>query len=267
MGFTLNHIDLPMALNPRHRKINQYFSTDEANILEIGALDNPTYTRPEFKVKYLDFTSTESLAKKAESNPRYARERLVEVDFVCPTLEYSQFVDERFDLVIANHVIEHVPDTIRWFKEIYEILAPGGIFFLSIPDKRYTFDIVRPTSDFIDLLRNYREQVKKPNFYHILQHFYYHKPIKAADVWKNDYKEKIKQMRFDTKTAVAIAEKHAAEPYADVHCHVFTSDSFREICETLISLEYLSFEIVEITQPVEMSNEFYAIFLKSDPLR
>jgi SAM-dependent methyltransferase len=251
-----------MAFSQRQLKINQYVQVQAAKILEVGALDNPTYSRPHFNVKYLDFASTDELAKKAESNPRYSRDRLVEVDYVCPTPSYSQYIHEKFDLVVANHVVEHVPDSIRWFQEIYKVMNAGGFFFLSVPDRRYTFDIARRTSDFIDILRNYREQVQKPDFYHILRHFYYHKPIKAADVWQNDYEEKMKQMRFDNKTAIEVAEKHAKAPYSDVHCHVFTSDSFREAFEILIDLKYIPLQIEEITQPVKMSNEFYAVFSK-----
>jgi len=249
-----------MSSHPRQQKIAQYKPVEQARILEIGALDSPTYTRPAFNVKYLDFASTAALAEKGGANPRYAKARLVEVDFICPTPIYSEFITEQFDLVIANHVIEHIPDSIRWLAEINKILAPSGVLFLSVPDKRYTFDISRRTTDFIDLLRNYREQIKKPDFYHILQHFYYHKDLSAAEIWQQTHTEKIKKMRFDPKTALAVAEKHAAEAYADVHCHVFTQESFKQTYEILIELAYVPLKLEEVTQTAYLSNEFYAVF-------
>ena len=252
-----------MSHAARQQKIASYVQPEKASILEIGALDSPTYTRPNFDVKYLDFASTSELAAKGGANPRYAKERLVQVDFVCPSPEYSKFIHESFDLVVANHVVEHIPDSIRWLQEIYTLLKPGGYLFLSVPDKRYTFDIVRKNTDFIDLLRNYREEVKKPDFYHILQHFYYHKNVGTAEVWNNQHQDKLKVMRFDVKKALEIADAFAAEPYADVHCHVFTSDSFQTTYRILIELELIPLTLETVTQTTKMSNEFYAVFRRA----
>jgi len=67
-------------------------------------------------------------------------------------------------------------------------------------------------------------------------------------------------MRFDPKTALAVAEKHAAEAYADVHCHVFTQESFKQTYEILIELAYVPLKLEEVTQTAYLSNEFYAVF-------
>jgi len=41
--------------------------------------------------------------------------------------------DETFDLVIAHHVLEHVPDDAKAFSEIRRVLKPGGRAILSVP--------------------------------------------------------------------------------------------------------------------------------------
>ena len=41
------------------------------------------------------------------------------------------FKDERFDAVIANHMLYHVPDRNKAFSEIHRILKPGGCFYAS----------------------------------------------------------------------------------------------------------------------------------------
>ncbi|MGD9971476.1 MAG: class I SAM-dependent methyltransferase [Desulfatirhabdiaceae bacterium] len=247
----------------RCKTIEQYVNVQKAHILEIGALDCPTYSKSDGYVKYLDYASKLIMAKKADGNSRYQIDKIVDVDYVCATLEYSKFIQEKFDLIIANHVIEHIPDTIRWLNEIHHVLVPGGKLFLSVPDKRYTFDIVRRNTTFVDMLRNYNNSVKKPDFYHILEHFYYHKSVTAQDVWNNKHLDKVKQYRFDPETAVAVAEKHAKDDYADVHCHVFTSDSFKELMDILIRLKRIDFQVIEITEPEKMQNEFYVVMARS----
>ena len=195
------------ASSIRRKTIEEYVDVKNAHMLEIGALDCPTYSKNEVYIKYLDFASKSILAKKSAGDPRYIGDNLVDIDYVCSTPEYSKFIDEKFDLVIANHVIEHIPDTIRWLNEIHQILIPGGNIFLSVPDKRYTFDIIRRNTTFIDLLRNYNNEIKKPDFYHLLEHFYYHKSITAQEAWTNKHIDKVKQYRFDPETAVAVAKK------------------------------------------------------------
>ncbi|MBV7541531.1 class I SAM-dependent methyltransferase [Acidovorax sp. sic0104] len=44
-----------------------------------------------------------------------------------------QFPDAQFDLLIANHVLEHVPNDIAAIKEIVRVLKPGGHAILQTP--------------------------------------------------------------------------------------------------------------------------------------
>ena len=41
--------------------------------------------------------------------------------------------DDIFDVVICNHVLEHVPDDKKAMKEIYRVLRPGGFAILFVP--------------------------------------------------------------------------------------------------------------------------------------
>lgn len=47
-----------------------------------------------------------------------------------------QFADNGFDLVIANHVLEHVSDADRALAEIRRVLKPGGYTILQTPYSR-----------------------------------------------------------------------------------------------------------------------------------
>ncbi len=45
-----------------------------------------------------------------------------------------QFPDESMDIVVCNHVLEHVPDDRRAMSEIRRVLKPGGWALLLVPD-------------------------------------------------------------------------------------------------------------------------------------
>lgn len=53
------------------------------------------------------------------------------------------FVNNEFDFILCNHVLEHIPDDFKAMKEIYRVLKPGGIAILQIPlenDRDVTFE-------------------------------------------------------------------------------------------------------------------------------
>src|SRR3954469_246806 len=115
--------------------------------VEIGPLTRPLVRRREGRIFYIDHLPTEDLRKKYAYQHHIDVDKIVDVDFVWGERKLSECVGgRRFEYCIASHVIEHVPDLIGWLAEIDDILAPGGILSLIIPDSRYTFDILRVPS-------------------------------------------------------------------------------------------------------------------------
>jgi len=43
------------------------------------------------------------------------------------------FKDNEFDVILCNHVLEHIPDDTKAMQELYRILKPGGMSILQIP--------------------------------------------------------------------------------------------------------------------------------------
>lgn len=54
-------------------------------------------------------------------------------DMQCVDIEAMPFSDGSFDLVIANHVLEHVEDDLRAIREIHRVLRLGGFAILQTP--------------------------------------------------------------------------------------------------------------------------------------
>lgn len=43
------------------------------------------------------------------------------------------FVENSYDFILCNHVLEHIPDDIQAMRELYRVLKPGGAAILQIP--------------------------------------------------------------------------------------------------------------------------------------
>lgn len=62
---------------------------------------------------------------------------LEDVDYPREDIQALSFEDGSFDLVLCNHVIEHVPDDHKAIGEIHRILRPGGMAIFTIPGNWY----------------------------------------------------------------------------------------------------------------------------------
>jgi SAM-dependent methyltransferase len=45
------------------------------------------------------------------------------------------FKDNEFDVILCNHVLEHIPDDTKAMQELYRILKPGGMGIFQIPQE------------------------------------------------------------------------------------------------------------------------------------
>lgn len=50
--------------------------------------------------------------------------------------ESIPFAAESFDVIIANHLLEHVPDDRRAMAEFFRVLRPGGFSLISVPQNQ-----------------------------------------------------------------------------------------------------------------------------------
>ena len=70
------------------------------------------------KLKHLDYTTTDLNSPIAD----------VKAD-ICEL----PFKDNSYDIILCNHVLEHIPNDTKAMQELYRILKPGGYGVLQIP--------------------------------------------------------------------------------------------------------------------------------------
>jgi hypothetical protein len=90
--------------------------------------------------KNLDYTTTDLLSPLAD----------VKAD-ICNL----PFEDNQYDVILCNHVLEHIPDDTKAMQELYRVLKPGGMAILQIPQ-----DLSRATTYADDTILDQKERAK-----------------------------------------------------------------------------------------------------------
>ena len=249
-----NQLDISRVAKSRRRFISQHLVGRDLKVLEVGALDNPTFLRSENNVFFADYFSQEESQRRHQKGKLRSVDRIVPVDFVLRDSTLRDAVTIRADLTIANHVIEHVADVIRWLQDVHVITATGGWLFLSVPDRRFTFDYFKPHTDAVDLIRAYDDRLVKPSKYQILRHLYYHADVDRIEAWEGRYPaDHLHRIPFPEAITRATA---LSENYADVHCSIFTAESFKRIFDDLAETDLVPWTISAISDVGRNENEF-----------
>lgn len=112
--------------------------------IEFGAVDAPLELPRDVKVRYADVPD-------AKANYEHATTPDIVAD-----IETMDCIDDRsVDFIVANHVLEHVENPLRAFQTIHRVLNLGGIAFIALPDKRFSFDRKRSITPIDHLIADY----------------------------------------------------------------------------------------------------------------
>ena len=120
-----------------------------AKFLEIGPSFSPVAAKRDgYNVYTVDKATRADLIANFYGPDRSALAKIEEVDFVWTSHDLLDDVSAEhrnsFDVVIASHVLEHIPNPVRFLRTLQRLLKPGGYVTLALPDKRYCFDYFRP---------------------------------------------------------------------------------------------------------------------------
>jgi len=202
--------------------------------LEVGPYSRPTFSANECHLKVLDFYNTQELrnhALKIGVNPA----DVISVDYVCKDENYCEVVKDKFDVVIAAHVAEHVVAFIKYFKSLRLLLNDGGYLFIVLLDKRYSFDKFRSDTNLSQLVFEYLHPYLPWRSLHSLETSLYYDMEYINK--KNDVKSRLN---------ISNLSKAATEWHPGVHSHVFQfEDAVPRIFAPLCAMGLIDFDIVD----------------------
>jgi SAM-dependent methyltransferase len=175
--------------------------------LEIGALQDPLRVPRGVRVRYVDIAETAELRRLYRDK---GARHLVEVDIVDDGERLQTVADGSQDFVIANHFLEHCEDPIGALRNLLRVVRPGGVVYLSVPDKRFTFDQPRQPTSLQHLLRDHE-----------------HGPEGSRD---QHYDEVVRlTMGLPSETAVLQQVQQLQAQRFRIHFHCWTQLEFMEL--------------------------------------
>lgn len=131
------------------------------------------------RLKHLDYTTTDLESPLAD----------IKAD-ICNL----PFEDNSYDIILCNHVLEHIPDDTKAMQELYRILKPGGFGVFQIPQ-----DLNRELSFEDDSITDKKERAKIFGQYDHVR------------VYGRDYFDKLASIGFKVEAVDYTSQLSAAE--------------------------------------------------------
>lgn len=207
--------------------------------IEIGALHNPLRITSSAKVKYVDRMTITELRKQY---PELDTQELVDIDIIDDGEQLTKIIDSTQDFVIANHFLEHCQNPIGAIRNMLRVLKQGGILYLSIPDKRYSFDTDRPITSIDHLLKDYYEDPEWSKRQHL-----------------EEWVKHIDKIKDDAEAEQRIL--HLMNLDYSIHYHAWTQTEMLELIVTLKKRLQFNFEVALICKNM---GEVIIILRKND---
>lgn len=192
--------------------------------LEIGALQDPMPLPKGARARYVDIASTAELRRIHHWK---ARRRLVHVDVVDDGETLATVADGSQDFVAANHFFEHCEDPIGTLRNLLRVVRPGGVVYLSVPDKRHMFDHDRPATTFEHVVRDHEQGPATS------RHAHYEEVVRLGI-----------KVQGETAVAAKVAELEAQD--FRIHFHCWSQTEFLQLlCGLQARAGFPRFDIAE----------------------
>lgn len=216
------------------------------NGIEIGALDRPLDLSgiPGIKIKYIDRLPEDKLRM---CYPEVGN-KLVHVDIVDDGEFLTKIENETLDFIIANHFIEHARDPMGTIFNWLSKLRPGGIIYMAIPDKRYTFDVDRQITSLQHLIEDHR----------LISN-----PQERLGLDRDHYVEWVTYVQKSLAIEIETRANYLLEIDYPIHFHVFTLRNFLEMIIYMRRELKAPVEIKASVDVIHRSTEFFVILSRT----
>jgi Methyltransferase domain len=210
--------------------------------LEIGPGFNPLLPKAEgYRVETLDHASREQLVAKYAQTAGVDTSRIEPVDHVSTGASVFDAVGKlaHFDYIVASHVIEHTTDMLGFLKDCQRLLKPDGVLALAVPDKRYSFDVLRPLSSTGDVLQAHLDKRTRHPAGRVFDEVAYNALRAGALAWGPDAHGELQFFMPLANAAAIFDDAQHSSHFHDIHAWQFTPSSFRLIVGDLHSMGQL----------------------------
>lgn len=235
-------------------------------ILEIGPLDRPILKKENANVFYADIRDTQAVKDFYREDKNVNIEAIANIDYVIKGT-YSESIrsDEKFDYIVMSHVIEHIPELLRFFEDVKNVLNPGGKLCLAIPDHRFCFDRFRQPTSFAEVYDIYVNGIKNLPF-RVLDFILSSTSNNCVYWWNNSANfENLPKSKEQFENAQKDYFRALKGEYVDVHFSVFTPETFLLLLYNMLNFNLLPFKCSEFYNTNVNSIEFNCV-LELEPL-
>jgi SAM-dependent methyltransferase len=171
------------------------------------------------------------------------------------------FREGSLNYIASSHVLEHLPNPIRTLCEWDRALKAGGVIYLVVPDRRFTFDHNRQRTSLSHLISDFEKNTTSCDATHIgdfIDNVDLAMLAPALDV--SDFS----QFREEHRKAYQ-NEVHAGREI-NIHFHVFEKEDIIELVHFMPTFKKtkLNWDIVEVQEqyPSERKDGFLIVIKK-----
>jgi len=240
--------------------LNSYINTNKISTLEIGPFDCPVLTGE--KVKYFDVLNKEELINRAININRIDNLNNIPYIHFFNNSGDIQIINEKFDIVLSCHSIEHQIDLIKHLQDVSNLLTINGYYVIILPDKRYCFDHFIKETTIADIIHNHINKNNLHSIKSVIEHRVLTCHNDCIRHWDNDHGEITINPKFIKNSINEYNYSIQHNKYLDVHSYQFTPDSIEIILNLLYDMSYIDLKLCEIYPTIKYKNEFYVILKK-----
>ncbi|WP_297736690.1 methyltransferase domain-containing protein [Nocardioides sp.] len=235
--------------------------------LEIGPLDRPIAVRPESDVSYLDVSDRSKLQAHYGPDDNVDVDKIPELDFWLEhddgfrSLEDACSTGAPFDWVLASHVIEHIPDVIGWLRQLWQVTADDGELALSVPDRRFCFDLHRPATTVGQALEAHDRGDQTPSPRAVFDAHRGAVDVPAERAWAGDVPDATARSHT-WDHALELLERCRRGEYVDSHVWLWTPREFVSFIDDLCHLGLVDFVVDRLLPTAHNDLEFHVVLVR-----